>query len=611
MFQAFPLQNKKMLRLSLPFMSVGVCEVMNCVEKDQMSSFVIHNIRNRGAYSESSGNSNYNYSNSGNSNSESSPTSSSSTSNTSLVLPFMGDVVAGGLCDSFTGHYCPRFISHYLARAFTMHSVLPDHIAQLRREVKDDPIISLMMSALSRDRALHAMKIKGVGDAHPPRRIFSDWVMHQYAMFADSAFFDACRKGIIHTGEDMRNDNLIENEAANSGSRAVWFTASVAPFELQQMRQKNRDEVHHRGYAPPPERFFKMRKALSDNTLEDIGYSSSSSSSSNMFPPFVIDVLLSNVGDSRAFGIARHPLSEGIHSSLDPSRERIVPLSTDHKPLRTQELRRILRAGGIVRSDVGDIIDGNPFYNVSRSFGHWSMKCDMKKSPSEQKLIALPSCSSWEMLTGDVLVLCNHAMFETRSQEDTSIDELAKVVGRELRRGASPEQIAAALCDHAIRFGAQHSLQAMVAVATDTDISTSNSSSSSSSSNSETRREEWIEPGPFYPQPFRQSPAYRNAVCVDCERCGVTLEELLELRWQRVREFLPTRYALPLMPYYGKECSTLQQVMDEEALLFSHELLPSLECSMDKMTYDEKRRVKETFARLSRSLLSSRPPIST
>ncbi|ORC93086.1 protein phosphatase 2C [Trypanosoma theileri] len=597
MIQLFPLQNKKMLRLSLPFMSVGVCEVMNCVEKDLMSSFLVHNTRNRGAYSELSGTSNYSNCNKNKSNSESSPTTTtSSTSTNSLVVPFMGEVVAGGLCDSFTGHYCPRFISQYLARALSIHSVLPSHIAQLRREVKDDAIIALMMSALSRERALH--DVKGLGETQPIRRLFSEWVMHQYAMFADSAFFDVCRKGILHTGEVMRNDNLLESEAANSGSRAVWFTASVAPFELQQWRQKNKDEVHHRSYAPPPppqppqppQRFLEMRKDSSDNTVGNI---------SDSFPSFAIDVLLSNVGDSRAFGIARHSLSEGIRSSLDPSRERIVPLSTDHKPLRTQEFRRILRAGGVVRSDVGDIIDGNPFYNVSRSFGHWSMKCDMKRSPSEQKLIALPSCSSWEMLPGDVLVLCNHGMFETRSQQDTSMDELAKVVGRELRRGSSPEQIAAALCDHAIRFGAQHSLQAMVAVATDTNASSS-----------EVEREEWVEPGPFYVEPFRQSSAYRNALCVDCDRCGVTLAELLELRWQRVREFLPTRYALPLMPYYGKECSTLQQIMDEEALLFNHESLPPLGESIEKMTSEEKRRVKETFVRMSRSLLSSTPPLS-
>ncbi|KEG14993.1 protein phosphatase 2C [Trypanosoma grayi] len=585
MFQAFPLQHKKMLRLSLPFISVGFCEVMNCATRDNMSSFAVHNTHNRGAYPTPAANTK----------SRSGDNSNVDEATLPVAVPFMADAVAGGMCDSFTGHHCSRSVAQYLAWALGIHSVLPGAIAELRRELKDDPIIALMMSALSRERALHGTN----ADQRVVRRIFSEWEMQQYAMFADSAFFDACRKDMFPAGERKRDDGLRENMVANSGCRAVWFTAAVAPFGLQEQRRCGSGELSHRGAAPPPERWVETRTDVKRATAKQIAESATESSAPS--PRFCLDVLVSNVGDSRAFGIQRHPLSQGERSTLDPLRERIVPLSADHKPLRTQELRRILKAGGEVRSDVGNIIDGNPFYNISRSFGHWSMKCDSRRAPSEQKIIALPTCSSWEMLAGDVLVLCNHAVFETRLQEDTSVDELAKVVRRELDRGASPEEAAGTVCDYAIRFGAQHSLQVVVAVATD---------DGSTSSCSEAQREEWVTPGPIYAEPCRRLPEYRQALQADCERCGVTLAELLLLRWRRVRDVLHLRHALPLMPYYGKECSILQQSMDEEAELFGQESLPPPGQNIDELTEKDWQCIAKTFEKLSRLLMAPTAPLA-
>ncbi|RNF08895.1 putative protein phosphatase 2C [Trypanosoma rangeli] len=227
------------------------------------------------------------------------------------------------------------------------------------------------------------------------------------------------------------------------------------------------------------------------------------------------------------------------------------------------------------------------------------MKCDSWKPPSEQKIIALPTCSSWEMLPGDVLILCNHAVFETRCQEESSMDEVAKVVGCELDHEAAPEEAAAALCNYTIRFGARHSLQVMIAVAT---------AANSTHVPCEVLEQEWVVPGPIYEEPCRRSREYREASLVDYERCGVSLAKLLELRWRQVRNLLPSRHAIPLMAYYGEECSVLHEMMDEEALLFAHESLPPDGCSEEILMKYDKAQMRRTFERIAKSLVASSAP---
>ncbi|EAN77975.1 protein phosphatase 2C, putative [Trypanosoma equiperdum] len=584
LLRMFPLQHKKMSQFSLRFLSVGVCEMMNCAEREYMSSFTVHNKFNRSAYAGIN------------------PLSSSST----IQSPLMADVVAAGLFDSYTGHSCSRFISKYLARALSMHSTLPEEIAWLRGELKDDPLVTVMTSSLSRSRAMHGTQIDkqgGNGDMHTIRPLFSEWDMQQYAMLADIAFLRAC--------EDSKfESSLPATELANEGSRAVWFTATAAPFSLHEQRrcERSREEASHCGMAPPPLRSLDMpqvasesqRRASADGKVGKKSPKFAADEKEDFEREFCVDVLVSNVGDSRAFGIARNPLTWGQRSLLDSTRERVVPLSVDHKPLRTPEFQRIVSAGGEVRSEVGDMIDANPFYNVSRSFGHWSMKRNPKRAPSEQKITAVPTCSSWEMLPGDVLVLCNHAVFETRSQEDTSIDEAAKVVAREIKHGASPGEAAGALCDYALRFGAGHSLQVLVALATDGGEHCQQDKSG------EPYRYDSVIPGPIYVQPCRHSLSYSAALLADCRRCGITLPDLLEKRWLHVRDELCSRYKLPLMYCYGKECSALQQQMEEEALLFSGVSFPPGKRELSELTEKELRCVREEFEKVARSIMPSK-----
>lgn len=665
---AFPLQHKKMQRLVLPYLQVGTCEVMNASPYAMMDSFHALNSKNTSVYKELAAG----------------PAS----------VPFMGQLVAGGLTDSYTGGAVARFVSSYLARAMSLHTIVPEQMRELRREFPEDPLVELMLSAAQRHRAMHQPhssrpppQSRAHVDAdnslqlpHPAslRSVMSDSEMQQYAVSTDAAFFKACdvlmrtcqrslgdtvprdddngasgggaaidgrpqrratqsqgsrtltlyEKHVAETlakaiedsaasspptvtGSDGADDSLQALEAVrDSGCRAVWFSATVAPtaLELQRRLALLREPSPHNGgggVAPPPRRSVDGDEALLLKEIEQLRQVLAEQ-------PFCLDVLVSNLGDARAFGVARNPYTTGSKSLLDPTRERVVPLSIDHRPFRQEEFHRIVQAGGKVDSAAGEVIDGNPFYNVSRSFGHWRMKNNPRRSPVQQKLSAAPHTASWRMLAGDVLVLANHAVFQTRHEEDSSIDEVAKVVGRELDRGAAAEQVAAAVCDFAVRFGAPHSLQVMVALATKPDGNRGDEKGAvdggGAGADDGVGFREWVEPGPLYVEACRQLPALRDTFQRDCARCGVSAADMVRKRWERVRAVLPLRHTLSLMPYYGRECGVLQQIMDEEAAFFDQDVLrradESLRAGQALAVSDHV--MHETFNGLARSLLGAK-----
>lgn len=587
--KAFPLQHKKMQRLTLPYMQVGTCEVINLATSYNMESFNVFNRKNVTFYDNTHH-----------------PTSAAAAAGTatagssasgSAPPSFTGEMVGGGLLDSYAGREAATFVRSYLSRALSLHTVIPAELRLLRKEDPQNPMLDIMMAGLRRRAGMGVAELMSV---------MSEWDFHQYAMSADAAFFNACRAN-KRPGDDLQGGAMSPAAPSprgdrtglqrphlgktkepsvlppeETGCRGVWFSATVAPtyVEAQQRRQltERRQQL-----APPPQKTLASAEAVAERQLRQLLAQT----------PYCLDVMVGSLGNSRAFGVARNPLTDGMQSLLDPSRERTVPLSVDHTPLRTTEYRRITQAGGVVDSAVGDIIDGNPFMNVSRSFGHWSMKRNGRRSPVEQKMIALPTVKSWRMLDGDALVLCNHAIFETRHQEDSSMDELAKVVGRGLSFGLPAEAIAASLCDFAVRFGAEHSLQVMVAVATSPAKSAESHSAKDTPPLPATTGDaaghyvseraapaalypqfaEWIEPGPLYVGACLQYPELRDALAADCARCDVTLATLIRERWRRVRELLPLRHHLSLSPYYGRECGVLQQVMEEEANFFADDAL--------------------------------------
>ncbi|GET93189.1 hypothetical protein, conserved [Leishmania tarentolae] len=544
--KSFPLQHKMMQRLKLPYMEVGTCEVMNLASSYNMDSFNVFNGKNKALYQ-----------------SKAPSDHPEAWSLSEPQAPFLGEMVAGGLLDSYTGREASTFVSSYLAKALSMHTVLPTELRTLRKEDPSSPIIDIMMAALARRRSMHTQL----------ESLVTEWDLQQYAISADAAFFRACKAGSRAPYTSSAGEKSDTNGATaihcpsspplpeESGCRGAWFSATVIPTWLAEQQRRALTE-HKKGLAPSPQRMLPCAEAAEKREVQELLDQT----------PFCLDVAVGCLGNSRAFGVARNVLTGGIRSRLDTSRERTVPLSIDHNPLRTSEYRRILQAGGIVDSAVGDMIDGNPYYNVARSFGHWSMKNDGRRSPVEQKVIALPTVKTWRMLAGDALVLCNHAVFETRHQDDSTMDELAKVVGRGLSLGLPPEAIAASLCDFAVRFGAEHSLQVMVAVARSPTDAAARATRGEDSVTSAPQFAEWVDPGPLYIGACQRFPELRERLQQDCARCKITLASLIRRRWERVRDLLPARHSLSMLPYYGKECGALQQIMEEEAIFFEHEI---------------------------------------
>ncbi|KAK7201736.1 protein phosphatase 2C [Novymonas esmeraldas] len=584
--KAYPLQHKRLQRLVLPYIEVGTCEVMNLAHSYNMDSFNVFNGKNRGLYGPPT--------EAVRAATSSTEVSAAGPSSPQQQLDFLGEMVAGGLLDSYTGRDASTFASQYLAKALSMHTVVPAEVQALRKEDPDHPLVAILLAGLARRRGMRT----------DLESLVTEWDLQQYAVSADAAFFRACGAGrrveVGGTPPERHGDAVSAGDSSGtqgplppeeSGCRGVWFSATVTPTaQAQQQRRALAERT--RQLAPAPQRVLASAEVAEEQRLRQLLEQT----------PLCLDVAVSCLGNSRAFGVARNPLTDGGRSVLDPARERTVPLSVDHTPLRTSEYRRITRAGGKVDSAVGDMIDGNPFYNVSRSFGHWSMKSDVRRSPVDQKMIALPTVKSWRMLAGDALVLCNHAVFETRHEEDTSMDELAKVVGRGLTRGLPAHAIAASLCDFAMHFGAEHSLQVMVAVAG----SAAAGDTAGAASDDRQRRlcpggpsfTEWVDPGPLYVGACRRFPELRRRLELDCARCDVTLAALLRRRWERVRHVLSTRHNLPLLPYYGRECGALQQVMEEEAAFFERE-------DVSGAADADEARLEAAFRKLARRLQSS------
>lgn len=435
-----PSQTAKLETLTLPYLKIGICEVANSSPHAFMSSFSIVNRHNLDVYS-----------------------SEAEAAKGSECCGHYGEVVSAGIADSYTGGFVSKCVADSLARSLGMHTVLPAQIRQLRRQFPDDPLLDIMQMGLTRhgDRWHPQPRTRAQqAERYEIKSVLSEWYARQYATSADISFFKACK-------DEAKGDFDRFLALADQGCRAAWFSACVVPIDSYNVDSSTTEvlppsssssssaTIEATPAAGDHDSFSKQRSAEVAR-LREVRQSQR----------YHLEVLASGVGNCRIFGIARNRLTHGTRSALDPTRERLVPLSSDHSPLRTLEMNRIMKAGGTVDFSVSDYIDGNPFYNVSRSFGHWSMKNNKKLSYDQQKLICEPTSLSWTMLKGDILVLVNKAMFETRNNADTSVDDVAKVIGQEIDRGSSPEDTALALCNCAARVGAEHSLQAIVAVAT-------------------------------------------------------------------------------------------------------------------------------------------------
>lgn len=568
-------------------MTVGTCEVMNASSEFFLDSFFVGNSKNHLLFSpvEKNGigtNTNFSVEKARSSN-------------------LLGTFVGTGLVDSCTDQGSSVFISQYLARALSLHTRVPQEISTLKKEFPADPLVDIMTCRLSRHRLMRPGTTLSFSPTSTTSNrctspqnekskssslsIIDGWDMEQYALSADAAFFQhLCQK--YGSTSSSHTQGPSSCAVPPVGCCGVWFTAGLVPAPL--VAESDREG---------------QMCAMKKNPAE-------------AHSPFslALEVCVSGIGNSRAFGIKKAERENSFHPTTPKSmlsyfsydaHKQLIPLSMDHLPTREEELRRIIFAGGVVEN--GKLIfEKSPSENskeprscssltlsLSRSFGYFSWKNSYQCSPLQQKIIALPTTNIWTMTHGDALVLCNHAVFESRMEENTTVDEVSKLVAYALNRSHSPEEVAGMVCDYAIRFGASKALQVTIAVST-----TNFPDAGDETYSSVPQYTEWVSPGPLYVEVCRHDVGYAKALLRDCQRCNISLPELLWERWNRVRHILSMCHSLPLASLYGKECGALQQSMEEEALLFSHPVLEKIGLSDCK-----KEVVMPTFVSLARSLL--------
>lgn len=561
--RSFPLQNKKIQKCVSPLLRIGTCEVMNASQNFFLDSFFVCNSQNHQLFLQQQEND--------------SPISSCTEILENKCSNLFGNFIGAGMMDSPTNRGTSAFISQYLTKALSLHTRVPQEMKELKKKFPADPLVDVMLYGLS---LRNLMQPRGrfcspststmpnrTFSAHqestklPPLSVIDGWDMEQYALCADAALLQHFCPKQNSCSSSVRPCSFSHSDASLSGCSGVWFTAVAVPcasFALGEGRKTIKNERR---------------------TVEQL-YN----------PSLMLDVCVSGVGNSRAFGLKKGRGQKFLESKnpntvVSPLaydlRNVLIPLSMDHLPAREEELRRIVFAGGaveneklIVGKESSTSMPESSFHSssrslpLSRSFGYFLCKKNQHRSPKQQVLIAVPTTKTWTMSEGDALVLCNHAVFESRMNDNTTVDEVAKLVAYELDQNRSPEDVAGAVCDYAIRFGAEKALQVTVAVAT-----TDSGDKCKPPLSLTPQLTEWVSPGSLYVEVCRHDVAYAEALLRDCKRCGISLPELLWKRWEKIHQVLPLRHSLPLASMYGKECGALQQRMDEEALLFSHPVL--------------------------------------
>lgn len=141
--------------------------------------------------------------------------------------------------------------------------------------------------------------------------------------------------------------------------------------------------------------------------------------SQDAYPDIVIKILAINVGDSRAM----------IVNSTE-----YVPLTMDHKPEDPMELDRIINAGGTVTSSR---IDGS--LALSRSFGDKHYKCNELLPYDLQKVIAIPTISTFIVAPNEMLIITCDGVFETELMDYTRVAAIARASRQYYTSDADPD----------------------------------------------------------------------------------------------------------------------------------------------------------------------------
>lgn len=214
-----------------------------------------------------------------------------------------------------------------------------------------------------------------------------------------------------------------------------------------------------------------------------------------------------NIGDSRVLlGNADGSMFEGPGTDGG--------LTTDHKPDHPGERARIERTGGTVQ-DVMGVARVNGDLAVSRAFGDAQHKKTGGPAQAEHPVSAEPELTTLECNSSDFLLLVCDGISEGTFPNR----EVVSLAAEKLRQHGDPGTAATAVCREALRQGSKDNLSCMIVLL---------------SGGEETRDTELI-PGPF------QAPdhvGFQKAYTSMAEHAGRTLAEVLELRYDYVREKL-------------------------------------------------------------------------
>jgi len=172
-----------------------------------------------------------------------------------------------------------------------------------------------------------------------------------------------------------------------------------------------------------PETISKAMLDLDDRLIKDLGGEPDGSTCTFVIVEQISEsefkVLAINIGDSRS--LILHP-------------QGFTVMTVDHKPDMPEELRRIEAAGGSCRNGR---VDGN--LALARAFGDAEFKQAHHLPREQQKVIAKPDVTVFDVKSSDILFVACDGLFEAWSNEQC-VENLRAVLQK------TPDDPAAALC---------------------------------------------------------------------------------------------------------------------------------------------------------------------
>jgi len=206
---------------------------------------------------------------------------------------------------------------------------------------------------------------------------------------------------------------------------------------------------------------------------------------------------------------------KGIVSYLGDSRAIIVrsggtceSLTKDHKPKDPEEKERVKAAGGAV---VANRVDGH--LAMSRAIGDKGEKDNPNLPMDEQKVIAVPDFTEFELHKGDSLLLFCDGITEQMTNKEVGafvFDQLKEYDKK--KESPDPALIMAKLSDKSLETQSGDNMTAIMVIATD--------------GSDYEKKSEFI-PGPY--TAFKDSEIFKETYLADAKKFGYEGEELMAL----------------------------------------------------------------------------------